>query len=657
MVAIALMAGAGSAWADSPTVVPTPSSPPTRQALYDGAQTAYDAGDWNKAIDGFTQVLTGMKSTSRSTGVIRGRLARALLLRGRLDLAQAAASQAIVEIRQAGAGPDPDLAEAYLTLGDALRYKLDLDPAVAAYGQAIVLATGPTAPTLTMSANIGVILSDMVTHPDVAARTAEALIADQAAFKALPESDRAQLLTLRARAELNRGDLDKALTYTVKALALSGYIHSGRVSLGQVTVRADAGLISAARHDEAGMHEYFAYAGAGHINEDWIFGASTDLPVCGPDISPDDTAVVEFSIGDDGRTVGAAPIYASRPGQMGVTFARAVRAWRWRQESVAKLDAFWRASIRIQLRCMTTPPAIELYEPFADATRAWLRASGVEPHLGEAESAASSLASPASNSDMAQVGEAFRRLTSQYSSSDVRAEARENLKLLLDKLGAPPEVRAYALMRSLPIGQRGLRSGADSDRARMLAAGATRLDAMPGGQRSAAWLRTEQAITLEYGGAFAEARPPLDRVVALPPSSLPGDDPIRRVAILHLSLLDHVAGHDDAARARLTAAGLTGDQCSLLDVRPVPQATKVSGTIFPAEAMHWRFEGWVREAFDIGADGAVTGVRTVMAYPPYVFGPATEKAVGRFRYLPPTIGDKVLGCAGHTISFHYRMPN
>jgi len=653
MVAIAVAACAGSSWADSPAAAP---APPTRQAIYNDAQSAYDAGDWQAAITGFNQVLAGAKSTSRSTGVIRGRLARALLRRGRIDEAQATAAQALVEIRQGETGPDADLAEAYLTLGDVLRFKLDLDPAVGAYRQARALATGPTAASLILSADIGTILANMVTHPDLAAQTAAALIADQKAFDALPSPDRALILTLRARAELNRGDLDKALDYTVKALALSGDVHSTRVNLNQVTVRSDAGLISAIRHDETGMHEYFAYSGAGHLpSEDWLSGASTELPICNAEVTPEDTAVIEFSISEDGRTVGAAPVYASRPGQMGVIFARAVRTWRWRTEGVAKLDPFWRASIRMQLRCLTTPRAIELDEPFAVATRAWLRANGVRVSLGDA-SAAVGAAPVKAGGDLGRVSGLVAKVFSPNTGAGARIEAAAALDELLDKAGAPPEVRAFIIIASLGPNERSLNHAAAAGRARALGAAAPRFDVIPGGARSAAWLRTEQAIALEYSGDFPAARPPLEAVVALPIASLASEDPIRRVAILHLSLIDRFTGHEEAARARLTSAGMTGAQCSLLDVRPVPRKAGISSENFPEEALRWGFEGWLKEAFDIGPDGAVTDVRTVMAYPPFVFGPATEATLKHFRYMPPTLGDKVLGCAGETLSVHYVEP-
>ena len=94
-------------------------------------------------------------------------------------------------------------------------------------------------------------------------------------------------------------------------------------------------------------------------------------------------------------------------------------------------------------------------------------------------------------------------------------------------------------------------------------------------------------------------------MLALPPSTLPADDPVRTIALLHLALIDKRTGHAGEADARLAGAGMTTDQCSLLDVQPVARNMSISSDAFPTEAQRWGFEGTVREAFDINADGSV----------------------------------------------------
>lgn len=68
-------------------------------------------------------------------------------------------------------------------------------------------------------------------------------------------------------------------------------------------------------------------------------------------------------------------------------------------------------------------------------------------------------------------------------------------------------------------------------------------------------------------------------------------------------------------------------------------------------------EGFAQTAFDINADGKVMRARTVKAYPPFVFGPGSEKIVSRFRYLPPTLNNVALGCSAMGRVFRFQMPN
>jgi tetratricopeptide (TPR) repeat protein len=345
-----LLAGAGSSLAD-PAAAPPAQSP---QALYNDAQTAFDNSDWDKAIAGFSAVLAGPPIGGRPEAVIRSRLAEALFDKGRLQESETQARKAIAELD--ASGPDADLAYAYLTLGDALQADLSYEDAIDAYKNAQAFAAGPDAADTATAAALGIIKSAMVTHPDLAASTADAIIADDA-FRSRSSNFRAQVLTLRARAELNRGDPKGARTFVDRALGLVGPM-GPRLNLFQVAVRGDAALIYATLHDDDQTRQLLAYTGAGHFQSElWSHSIGVKAPGCTTTISPEDTAVVEFAIADDGRTVAAAPVYASRPGPMGVAFAKTVLAWRWQPEAVAKVDGFWRAGVRVQLRCHQQSPS------------------------------------------------------------------------------------------------------------------------------------------------------------------------------------------------------------------------------------------------------------------------------------------------------------
>jgi tetratricopeptide (TPR) repeat protein len=619
----------------------------TGQQVYDRAQAAADAGDWNKAILGFREALGKITPGTRVGGIIRARLAEALLMSRKVSEARAAATEAVAALAAKSSAPDAELASAYLTLGDAARYDLDLNGAVEAYRQAQAVAPANSV-SVRSSAMLGTVLSAATTDPELAARTADALIADPAIFAAFDKDTQASILGVRARIELNRGAPKAALPFLRRALALHGPL-TRKVSIQDVGLRADAALVYQMLGDDENTKKYLAYTGAGHLpSNDWMSGAK-DLPVCGGDIRPEDTAIVEFGIMADGSTSGAVPIYVSRPGEVGIVFAEAVRSWRWNREAVGKLDPFWRSAMRMQLRCATTPPATALSEPFADAGVAWLKTlvTSAEDEDGDPD-----FRSPDGPADLKLLSAAIDRAQEAGDAKAWVVRFKEADSILV-RMGAPVDVRAYvAGLATSPQKAASVKQSA-AKRSWRLAAAIPMVDAMPGSARAAAWLRVELGMALEAVGRFADARPLLDVVQQLPTTVLAADDPIRKVAILHQSLLDRVAGNHQAAEARLKEAGVTAAECALFDVQPVPTNVSIASSQFPTEALRWGFEGMAREAFDIAPDGTVQNVRTVIAYPPFVFANATERAVARFRFLPPTLGGSVLGCSnqGQTVRF------
>ena len=173
----------------------------------------------------------------------------------------------------------------------------------------------------------------------------------------------------------------------------------------------------------------------------------------------------------------------------------------------------------------------------------------------------------------------------------------------------------------------------------------------------AAWLELEWAVAFERSGDFVAARPHLAKAIATPEAALPSDDPVRQVALLHMAMVKARTGEEASAHADLAASGLSAEQCALVDTRPVPTNMGIASSQFPQAALFWHFEGYVEEAFDIAADGHVSNVRTVIAYPPYIFGPGTERAVSSFRFVPPTIQGQAVGCTGETQKVNYRIPS
>jgi tetratricopeptide (TPR) repeat protein len=618
-------------------------APSGAQQAYNAGQAAFDAEDWAGAIPAFRRALTTMRSGA-SAAAVRSRLARALLETGAVEDAEAEARTAVAAFAKLGVTRGEDLAETHLLLGTMARYRLDEEGARVELERAVAAADGPMAGTQQLRARIGLAHAVMTRDPGAAAASLDAVLAQPAQVAMLTKFQQADLYATRARADLNRGDAKAAAVYVERALDLAGRTTT-RVTVPQVRVRGDAALIYAKLGDQERVRQNLAYSGAGHLSDNgWLTRAQADLPLCGDDIRPEDVAVVEFAIDENGRTLGAAAVYASRPGGVGDAFAEAVRGWRWPPAAVKKLNAFWRSAVRVELRCVKRPRPIALKEPFRDAAEAWLAANGAtvdltDPALAKAVAAMTATApGPRALIAMAAAAEAKGK----------RAEAAQaELRAALDAGNAPTDARAYLLDAA----------GGSGDWRAQIVRLIAEMQARRDGGRAAAWFRTELGLRSERDGKLDQARAELEQVVALPLAELPAEDPVRTLALLHVALIDKRQGKAMQADARLQGAGVSADQCSLLDVRPTPRNTSVAASVFPREAVRWSFEGTVREAFDIAADGSVTGVRTVIAYPPFVFGAASERALRDWRFYPPTLGDQALGCVGQTINVQYRLPD
>ncbi|MET4665795.1 energy transducer TonB [Sphingomonas sp. PvP056] len=639
VAACAAVLGGGSAIAQT--------APQTPQMLFDTAQAALEKGNFAAAITGYRAAVAGLPPLARSTAVIRARLAYALQQSGQFDPAMAEATLAVRAFAAQKVTRDEDLAYSLRLLGSLHRGGANNTQAVTELQRAIAAETD-TKSTDALSLRYTLALAALTEQPDLAAATLDAVRADAASFAKLPKTDQANFFSVRALADLNRGQPKLAAPFIEQALDLTGRTTT-KVSISQVRIRGNAALIYARLGDSEKVRQYLTYSGAGHLpDQSWMTMSDKDLPVCGGDVAPQDVAVVEFAIEDNGRVSGASPVYASKPGPLGNVFAAAVAEWRWQPAALAKLDPFWRQSIRLELRCVKRPPLLALSDAFSDRTRDWLTQIHVDPDV----------ITPAFDANEPGAGAIPRALAAVHTAKDnrSRAEAVAALDAVLVSLNAPAEARAYALFVGASPVRSATRSGYESDKARAFGVAVARLETQSGSERARAWLRTEQALALEASGTLAPARQLLQGVIATPAATLPQDDPIRSLAQLHLSLIEKRDGAPARADQRLTEAGITPEQCSLLDVRPVPQNTNISSAAFPSEALRWNFEGNARVAFDIAADGRVEQTRTVIAYPPFVFGPATERAVARFRYLPPTLGNEVLGCVGQSVNVHYQMP-
>lgn len=173
---------------------------------------------------------------------------------------------------------------------------------------------------------------------------------------------------------------------------------------------------------------------------------------------------------------------------------------------------------------------------------------------------------------------------------------------------------------------------------------------------STAYLLLGWALSLEVSGDFKRAFPLLQAVLSMPISALPQDAPIRKVALVHTAMVGQRIGNPNATHA-LASSGISADECQLFYTHPIATSMSITSSQFPREALRWHFEGHVKESYDIAGDGHVRNVRTIVAYPPFIFSESTEAAVRQFRYVPPKIGDETVGCTGESQSVNHRIPS
>jgi tetratricopeptide (TPR) repeat protein len=638
----------------APSAIGAPSSGP--QAAYDAAQAAYDKRDWATAIAGFTPLLPSDPShrLSRSQAVIASRLGDALVHADRREEATAWLDRVIADVP----ADDADTRDhAWLWRGDAARSGFDYPAAVAAYDHVFDDPQMAQDVLTLLNAGVGLAYVDVTRDPAHVAAVLDKLLARLDLPTTVGTDILAEVEDLRARAAINLGDRNAAQHWIERALNHSGGLTTGHVSVGQATIRDDAAIIARLRNDDEDTRKYLTYTGAGHMKSmDWIGHVDGDLPVCGGEVAPQDSVVVQFYLGDDGKVAGALPVYASKAGDDGQIFAETVSHWRWNPADLRDVDPYYRFTLRLELRCATRPPPDQLGKPYEAALQSWLSSLGLpdgklrynEPFAPTRDSRESPGLHQA---DGAGIAALFKIVPAS-------PEGRLHFSQMLDTIHAPPPALAALIMRIAKAnGYRGHSIRSDGRlRSEALAAMQPAFRARFPDSAANAWLILEQALADEDSGDFANAPALLQAVIDTPAATLADDDPVRQVAILHLALSKARAGDPGAAHARLAAANLDAERCTLFDTHPVPASVDIASSQFPMDALRWRFEGYVQESYDILANGHVANIRTVLAYPPFVFSQDTERAVASFRYLPPSIGDAPVGCQGETKAVRYHIP-
>jgi tetratricopeptide (TPR) repeat protein len=635
------------------------------QQMFDAGTAAIDANDWAKALTIYAALeerLVAKKSLPRSIAIVRLRKGTALFSLGRRDEAEVVAKLALDALPVTDSSLFADRYTGYLLLGDILERRYDYAGASGFYSQALGVASN-----IVQKTNIyaRMIPTRMFVWPQQALLEADAMIALVATEKATSKEWAGVAEDLRGRVLLNMGRTAEARIAFGKAIKLLGGLQTTKSTLWDVAVRSDASIAALRANDLTEARRLLAYTGASmQADQGFALGANMRAPDCGGvnGPKPEDVAVVEFSIKNDGSAGYAKPIYFSGQPTAAIEFARAVSSWSWTPDELKKVLPFFRLQTRLELRCTTMfnrpnslTMLVEQYENWKQ-TKAIVTVDLVGPSeaayakqmsdelakregiLGAGSIQLLSLLVELGNSPVIPKAQAL-----QYTARALQIARGES---------APPPVRAFLELVNIFA----------SERSRYVNNGeriADRIALLLADPQFAGNLQIKGALAIaayDYQSNAkrkANGRALLTEIASS--ANLPANDPLKVGALVRLANLEFDLGNADQAREHYTKSGLSGQQCALVGATPRKTAGGIGSEDYPKEALQWGFAGWTVVEFDIAADGKTLNQRALISFPPFVFGDPTVQQIRSFRYEQSYRPEGGLGCGGQQERVTYRI--
>lgn len=648
--AVALAALPAGAWAQ--TASPQAEKPQTVQQLFDAGAQASDAKDYAGALAIFETLEKRVAKTPRSLAIVRLRKGLALIELRRFDEARSAVEQALPMLPADDESLAEDRMQGALQMGRILRSQLDYESALPYFDKAGKDARSPVDQLVVLAGKI-----DIQTFLDPAAaeatvREADALLASMTTPNPVAA---AQFVTAKGRLLMNIGRFAEAEKELSKAVRSLGGL-TLKVDYNDLVSRSDASIAAMLAGHKAVARNYLVYTGAGRLGkQDFARGADMPFPTCGEEgVQPDDVAVVEFGIADDGHVSYARPIYASRGGPVALVFARAVANWAWQAEDVKDIPLLFRMVTRLELRCETPNPERSMLPPARRAFDHWI------------ESKTSGYFEASAPTQAAQI-EMLRAELSRRKSTDggssitlapVLAQLLGNPTLaayeaagygkelvsLLSAAGAPPMARLYG---------DALLAEARRQQASRYGSLVLPVENYAGDPEAEA---LAQLLVFDSGRAWQRSRnrDVLDRIIG--DSRLSNEDPAKVAALVRRANLSAANKDFAAAQKDFEATGLDEQQCSIVDARPSLRGSIGSSSDYPMDMVMAGVEGWTMVQFDVDAKGGTLGQRSLVSYPPFIFSDAGRKMVSRAHYEQSYRPTGMPGCGGLTQTISFRMP-
>ena len=644
--------------------------PGSMQAMFDSAQESLDTGKFWDAERGFRalqdRALAAPKPNPRTLAAARLGLGEARAGLGDEAGAIALYQQALPVF--VGPGDEPVRHRLLQALGRAEEAGLDWAPAQQHYREALAL-TPPEDARGRIATRIMVARTSMFDDPARTATDLEAGLSEAEATLAKEPGPLSSYYALYGRALMNADKVKDARVALDRALKLSGGLKL-TAHLSDIVIRNDAALAAQLDGDLSEAINYTVYTGAGREAKSSLKPPTEGQPpACGgaADVKPDDLAVVQFSIGNDGSVISAIPIYASRPGPMAIEFARAVRGWSWSPEATATIAPFFRTAARLELRCTTRAERRSTEDLLLPDVRDWVaklpggetfsldpaddtvqRATALRARLAQG--------GPAGGGDPVALLPTLMTLAASKHVDQIETNALwTRADAIVRAAHAPVPVIAWTAIRraitNIVVTKRLFVSRFDP------VAPLLGDPAIPAGSRARAGVLLVGAERSSYRRTDPRAIALLGEALATPPSALPEGDPIRQAAAIRLASLQAAAGDRASAETTYRTGGLAPDQCALLDAEPVPVSRAVSSNDYPDKMLRLDFRGWAKTEFDVLATGKTQKQRTIIAYPPFLFGDTANRVLKRFVFRPTFRPEGAISCGGYQFGVSFVIPD
>lgn len=648
---LSLIVAAAATVAGAPAV-------PSDQSRFDAATRAWEERRCAEAVQAFDTLTNSVAARRNPTvaAAIAVRRGSCLAELGRTEEAEASIRSGIDTLAAASGTFTDEVGAAYTLLGQLAAQRLDYDAGIAAAHRALSLSNGP--------ARVLPLLLLATLHrfdgDDAAVRYAMEALQLTEARPDVSKQDIANVQVIASRALIAANRIDEADTLLKKALTNNGGLTT-RTTLDDAAARYDLAQVALIKKRMGDARRYLAYAGAGRRGESPFAQAMRiDVPQCGevPGMTPESYAVVELSLGDDGTIIRAEPVYAQGGRDVALAFARAVHGWSWTPEAARAIPAFFRLVTRVELRCTRASGGVDVGQPLAAATVAWLEQRGVAAPVGGVRDAdlIARWRAVATGNDAAALDANLQLAQSVLSSATDGATAAARAARLAATLEAPQTVRTQAAL--VAITGNGLFSrtrqrdpGRQDTELRALLA-RPEVAAEPVG---AATLRLTIAhlYRTDRNGVAADAAQLIAAVADA--SDLPERHPLRVHALLAQANAAAARGDLPAAAAAFARTGLSEQQCALIGPTPVMASSGGSSALYPLALLAMGFEGWTRIEYDIAADGRTAGQRTLIASPPFLFDDAAKTIIGKTRYVRSYRPETSVACTANQQSIRFSM--